>query len=167
MHELKINDGLGKGERYRELGAQLQSLFAGERSGLANAANLAAALFHSLADLNWVGFYFKQGDELVLGPFQGKLACVRIPMGRGVCGTAAERGATLIVADVHAFAGHIACDAASQSEIVVPLKREGRVIGVLDLDSPFKARFDEEDQRGLEALATLLVASSDFSRLAD
>ncbi len=167
MHELKLDERLGKGERYRQLSAQLHSLFAGERSGVANAANLAAALFHSLADLNWAGFYFRLGDDLVLGPFQGKVACVRIPIGRGVCGTAAERGTTLIVPDVQAFAGHIACDAASQSEIVVPLKREGRVIGVLDLDSPFKARFDEEDGQGLEALAALLVTRSDFSRLVD
>lgn len=159
--------GLSKAARYRELNAQLAALFGGERSGLSNAANLCALLYRLLPDLNWVGFYFLQGGELVLGPFQGKVACVRIAIGRGVCGTAAHRRKTLIVADVQAFPGHIACDSASASEIVVPLLQEGRLLGVLDLDSPRLARFDPEDAAGLEAAAELLLQGSDFERLAD
>jgi L-methionine (R)-S-oxide reductase len=126
-------------------------LLVGERHGLANAANMSALLYESLPSLNWVGFYFLQAGELVLGPFQGKVACTRIAMGRGVCGAAAERRETLVVADVHAFPGHIACDSASQSEIVVPLLQNGRLLGVLDLDSPQLARFDQEDAIGLNA----------------
>ncbi len=125
-----------KASHYRELNEQLGALFADERSGLANAANMSAILYQALPDLNWVGFYFMQSGELVLGPFQGKPACVRISIGRGVCGTAALLRDTLVVADVHAFPGHIACDAASQSEIVVPLVQQGHLLGVLDLDSP-------------------------------
>jgi L-methionine (R)-S-oxide reductase len=151
---------------YRELALALTGLLAGERDGLANCANLSALIYHALPDLNWVGFYFARGSELVLGPFQGKVACVRIELGRGVCGTAAQRRETLIVPDVHAFPGHIACDAASRSEIVVPLLRSGRALGVLDLDSPIEGRFDREDANGLEALAAKLLQGSDLERLA-
>lgn len=149
---------------YQELNAQLAALFAHETNGLANAANMCAVLYHGLAKLNWVGFYFLQGDELVLGPFQGKVACVRIALGRGVCGTAAQRRQTLVVPDVEAFPGHIACDAASRSEIVVPLLQHGHLIGVLDLDSPELARFDTEDGDGLNASCRLLAEKSQLSR---
>jgi len=167
MHVVKSTAGLSKADAYRDLGAQLAGLFAGERNGMANAANMAAALYHALPDLNWVGFYFLQGGELVLGPFQGKVACIRIALGKGVCGTAAERRETVIVADVEQFPGHIACDAASRSEIVVPLVHKGRLMGVLDLDSPSLARFDRDDSAGLEAAVHLLLESSDLSRLFD
>jgi L-methionine (R)-S-oxide reductase len=152
---------------YRELHGQLTALFAGERNGLANAANLSALLYESLPNLNWAGFYFLQGRELVLGPFQGKVACVRIAVGQGVCGTAAERRETVIVQDVQAFPGHIACDAASRSEIVVPLIQKGRLLGVLDLDSPQLARFDQADGVGLNALVALLLECSDLNRYVD
>jgi len=150
-----------KPEIYRQLALMAEGLFHGERDGIANAANLSGLLWMGLADLNWAGFYFLRGAELVLGPFQGKPACVRIAMGRGVCGTAAARRETIVVPDVEAFPGHIACDAASRSEIVVPLLANGRMIGVLDLDSPVEGRFDSEDAQGLEALAALWVAASD------
>ena len=159
--------GLSKAARYRGLNRQLAALFGGERSGVSNAANLCALLYQLLPELNWVGFYFLQRGELVLGPFQGKVACVRIAIGRGVCGTAAHSRKTLIVPDVHAFPGHIACDSASASEIVVPLLQDGRLLGVLDLDSPLLARFDQEDAAGLEAAAKLLLQCSEFDRLAD
>jgi L-methionine (R)-S-oxide reductase len=159
--------GLSKPDAYRELHGQLAAVFAGERNGLANAANMSALLYQSLPKLNWVGFYFLQGGELVLGPFQGKVACVRIAVGRGVCGTAAERRATVVVEDVHAFPGHIACDAESQSEIVVPLLQNGRLLGVLDLDSPHVGRFDRQDAAGLEAAAALLLEGSEFGRFVD
>jgi len=145
---------------YERLAAQLGSLLGGETDPIANAANTAALIFDALPELNWVGFYFLRGGELVVGPFQGKPACVRIALGRGVCGTAAARRETLIVPDVNAFPGHIACDGASQSEIVVPLFAAGQLAGVLDLDSPRLARFDEVDGRGLERLAQLFVAAS-------
>jgi L-methionine (R)-S-oxide reductase len=154
-----------KDSAYAEIHAQLQAVFTAEPSGLANAANMSALLYQGLTGLNWAGFYFLQDGELVLGPFQGKVACVRIAMGRGVCGTAAEQRKTLIVKDVHEFPGHIACDAASRSEIVVPLVKDGRLLGVLDLDSPDLARFDEQDRKGLETAAQLLLQASDFSRL--
>jgi GAF domain-containing protein len=150
---------------YRELRRQARALFAGEKDALANAANLSALLFAGLPDLNWAGFYFVRGNELVLGPFQGKVACVRIAMGRGVCGTAAQRGATIIVPDVHAFPGHIACDAASQSEIVIPLIRDGRVWGVLDLDSPQLARFGAVDAAGLQSCVDEFLEASDLAGL--
>jgi GAF domain-containing protein len=150
-----------KPEIYRELTLMAQGLFHGERDPIANAANLAALLWMGLADLNWAGFYFLRGPQLVLGPFQGRPACVRIEIGKGVCGTAALARKTQIVADVHAFPGHIACDAASRSEIVVPLVRDGRAAGVLDLDAPIKGRFDDEDRKGLEALAALWLSASD------
>jgi GAF domain-containing protein len=159
--------GLAKPRSYEALQSQLAGLFSGESDGLANAANMAALLYQSLPDLNWAGFYFWREAELVLGPFQGKVACVRIPMGRGVCGSAAQRRETLIVPDVHAFPGHIACDADSRSEIVVPLIRGDRLFGVLDLDSPHVARFDQDDAAGLGAAVRLLLDSSDFSRVAD
>jgi L-methionine (R)-S-oxide reductase len=164
-----VTDGVDRStpDLYRELQEQLTALFAGERNGLANAANMAALLYQALPNLNWVGFYFLQEGELVLGPFQGKIACVRIAVGRGVCGTAAERRVTVIVPDVHEFPGHIACDAVSQSEIVVPLVQEGRLLGVLDLDSPQLARFDEEDSAGLNAAVSLLLQCSELGRLVD
>jgi L-methionine (R)-S-oxide reductase len=165
MHVVKVDSNLNKEESYREVAAQLSGLFSGESDGLANAANMCALLYQILADVNWAGFYFLQRDELVLGPFQGKVACVRIPLGRGVCGTAAERKEILVVPDVHAFPGHIACDAASRSEIVVPLVRNGRLLGVLDLDSPNLARFDQQDRAGLATAVELLLKSSDLSRL--
>lgn len=137
---------------YADLLSAARAVVAGEADGIANMANVAALLWQYLPDLNWAGFYRRIGDELVLGPFQGKAACIRIPLGKGVCGTAAARGATVLVEDVHAFPSHIACDAASASEIVVPVFAGGQVIAVLDLDSPLPARFDAEDQAGLEAL---------------
>ena len=146
-----------KPDLYRELAAQLAALLAGEQDRIANAANMAALLYHGLPDLNWAGFYFRRRDELVLGPFQGKPACVRIPLGTGVCGTAASRGAAVLVRDVHDFPGHIACDPVSRSELVVPLIEAGEVTGVLDLDSPLIARFDEIDQAGCEQLVELFV----------
>ncbi|MCR0980804.1 GAF domain-containing protein [Roseomonas populi] len=143
---------------YAELGEQLRSLLDGETDAIANAANTAALIFHALPDLNWAGFYFlRENDELVLGPFQGKPACIRIPSGRGVCGAAVARRASVLVEDVHAFPGHIACDAASRSELVVPLVGEGRILGVIDLDSPLISRFDAEDRAGLERLAAIYV----------
>ena len=136
--------------------------FAGERDPWANAANAAALVFESLPDLNWAGFYFLRGGELVVGPFQGRVACVRIPLGSGVCGTSAERRATLIVPDVHRFPGHIACDAASNSEVVVPLLSGHKLIGVLDVDSPRFDRFTADDAKLLEALAEKIVAACDW-----
>jgi len=133
----------------------------GERDFIANSANCAALLFQSLPDLNWAGFYYLKGTDLVLGPFQGKPACVRIGPGRGVCGAAAARRETLIVPNVHAFPGHIACDSESNSEIVIPLLNGERLLGVLDLDSPLLNRFDESDSRGLQSIATKLIAASD------
>lgn len=147
----------GKPELYRELATQLGALLAGETDRLANAANMAALIYHGLPDLNWAGFYFRRGGELVLGPFQGKPACVRIPIGSGVCGTAAARATTVLVPDVHDFPGHIACDPASRSELVVPLIEEGEVTCVLDLDSPLPARFDKADREGCERLVALFV----------
>ena len=147
---------------YRELLLQLDGLLAGERDPWANAANASALLFAALPDLNWAGFYFLRGGELVVGPFQGKPACVRIALGRGVCGSAAAGRRTLVVPDVHAFEGHIPCDAASNSEVVVPLVSDGRLVGVLDLDSPSLARFDDEDAAGLEQVAARIAAGCDW-----
>ena len=140
--------------------AQARSLFDGERDPIANAANLSALIFTSVPDVNWAGFYFVRGRELVLGPFQGKTACVRIAFGKGVCGSAWERRETLVVPDVHAFAGHIACDSASNSEIVVPLTSRGEVVGVLDVDSPSLDRFSSDDRALFESLAEIYLASS-------
>ena len=150
-----------KADLYVQLAEQLRSLLAGERDLVANAANVAALLYCSLPDLNWAGFYFYRDDELVLGPFQGKPACVRIAVGKGVCGTAAERRATVLVDNVHEFPGHIACDSGSNSEIVVPAIKGDRLIGVLDLDSPSFGRFDEEDARGLDELVRVFVKSTE------
>ncbi len=150
-----------KTECYADIAAQLRSLFEGEQDGIANAANASAVLFQALPDVNWVGFYFlREGGTLVLGPFQGKPACVRIGPGRGVCGAAVERRQSVLVEDVHAFPGHIACDAASRSELVVPLVRDGGVVGVIDLDSPSPGRFDAADQSGIEDVARLYIAAS-------
>lgn len=143
---------------YAELAAQLAALLAGEPDLIANCANFAALVYHGVPDLNWAGFYFARDSELVLGPFQGKPACVRISFGKGVCGAAAARREAIIVPDVDAFPGHIACDAASRSELVVPLIAGGRVLAVFDLDSPAPARFDEEDRAGCERLSAILLA---------
>jgi GAF domain-containing protein len=148
---------LSKPQLYRELAEQLTALLANEANRVANAANTAALIYHGLADLNWAGFYFRDGAELVLGPFQGKPACVRIPVGRGVCGAAAARAEPVLVPDVEDFPGHIACDPDSRSELVVPLIEAGVVSGVLDLDSPLPGRFDEEDRIGCQRLAELFV----------
>ena len=151
-----------KRELYEELARQARGLFAGERDAIANAANLSALIWHGLPDLNWAGFYFLKGGELVLGPFQGRPACVRIAMGTGVCGMAAAGAKTILVPDVHRFPGHIVCDADSNSELAAPLLAGGRAIGVLDLDSPLFGRFDEADAAGVETLARLWVEGSDF-----
>ena len=148
-----------KPELYQELRSQLTSLLEGEPDAIANAANTAALLYHSMPDVNWVGFYLFKSNELVLGPFQGKPACVRIPLGKGVCGTAAERRQSIVVPDVNAFPGHIACDSASRSELVVPLVRHGALLGVLDLDSPMLGRFDETDRAGCESLVRIYMES--------
>lgn len=149
----------GKAAVYDLLAQQAEALLHGETDRIANAANLASLIWHSLPDLNWAGFYLYDGHELVLGPFMGKPACVRIALGKGVCGTAAAHGETQVVRDVHAFPGHIACDSASNSEIVVPLFRDGLLLGVLDLDSPLTGRFDDEDRAGLERVAAVWVRS--------
>lgn len=141
---------------YHALNAQLDALTRDTGLQIANLANAAALLYHTLPGLNWAGFYILEGDALVLGPFQGKMACIRIPMGNGVCGTAARKNETVVVPDVHRFPGHIACDCASNSEIVIPLRKDGQVIGVLDIDSPVFDRFSEADQKGLEAFAAIL-----------
>jgi L-methionine (R)-S-oxide reductase len=151
-----------KEEMYEELLRQARGLLEGERDLVANAANLSALIWQLVPDLNWAGFYFMKGGELVLGPFQGKPACVRIKIGKGVCGTAVSNRASVLVEDVHLFPGHIACDAASNSELVVPLIRDNRVHGVLDLDSPSLARFDAVDQIGLERVVAFFVAATDF-----
>jgi L-methionine (R)-S-oxide reductase len=145
-----------KEDAYRQLIEQARRLLEGEPDLVANTANLAALLYHALPDVNWVGFYFHKDGQLVLGPFQGKTACVRIPLGKGVCGTAAQRRETVVVDNVHEFPGHISCDAASNSEIVVPLVHEQDLIGVLDIDSPQLSRFDDDDRAGLEAIAAVL-----------
>ena len=163
MFDLKPISSVSADDLYEEVARQLTGLLAGERDRIANAANMAALIFMSLPDLNWAGFYFLQGDTLVLGPFQGRPACVRIAVGQGVCGTAAAARKTQRVMDVNDFPGHIACDAASRSELVVPLIHEGRVIGVLDLDSPTRGRFTEADQKGIEALAQIFMAGTSFA----
>jgi len=150
-----------KTEQYQTLAAQARALLSGESDRIANAANLSALVFHALPDLNWVGFYFFDGRELVVGPFQGHPACVRIAIGRGVCGTAAQTRQTQRIADVDAFPGHIPCDSASRSELVVPLFKGERLVGVFDLDSPILDRFDAQDQTGLEAIAAIYLDSLD------
>lgn len=146
-----------KVELYADLAGQIAALLAHESDVTANLANAAAAIYHTLPEINWVGFYLLRGSELVLGPFQGKPACVRIPLGRGVCGAAAQQRRSVLVMDVHAFPGHIACDSASESELVIPLINDETLIGVLDLDSPRLARFDARDQAGCEALVAIIV----------
>jgi L-methionine (R)-S-oxide reductase len=159
----QTREASSKAELYATLAAQLRALLEGERDFIANAANFSSLLYSSLPDLNWAGFYLRKDDELVLGPFQGRPACVRIGIGRGVCGTAAEQRQTILVDNVHEFPGHIACDSASNSEIVVPLIDGEKLIGVLDLDSPQLARFDVEDARGLNELVEIFVqGSSEF-----
>lgn len=158
MFTAAVLDG-DKTEQYAQLQQQARALLHGERDRVANAANLSALVYHGLPDLNWVGFYFYDGNELVVGPFQGKPACVRIALGRGVCGTAAVSRQTQLVPDVEAFPGHIPCDSASRSELVVPLYDGDTLIGVFDLDSPQLARFDDADRRGLEAVARIFLES--------
>jgi L-methionine (R)-S-oxide reductase len=159
MFELASRPWIDKRAGYGALADDLAALLSGERDLVANAANTAALLWHTLPQLNWAGFYLLKGDELVLGPFQGKPACVRIALGRGVCGAAALRRVPVVVPDVHTFPGHIACDSASRSELVVPILREGALLGVLDLDSPLPDRFDEEDRDGCERLVGIFVAA--------
>ena len=157
MYDFAADPDQPKSEFYRELVASADALTAGEPDGVANMANLAALVWQLVPDLNWAGFYRAIDGELVLGPFCGRPACIRIPLGTGVCGAAAASGETQLVPDVHAFPGHIACDAASLSELVVPVVRDGTVVAVIDLDSPSIARFDEEDRAGFEALAKLIA----------
>jgi len=162
MFAVKTAPAGSRSELYSDLVGQARGLLEGERDFTANAANLSSLVYHTLPDLNWAGFYWMKGGELVLGPFQGKPACVRIALGRGVCGTAAQERRTIVVPDVDAFAGHIACDSASRSEVVVPIVHQGRVLGVLDVDSPTLRRFDGEDARGLEALVQVFLAGTDL-----
>lgn len=157
-HETKRYLFKDKDADYAALADELRALLAGETDVIANVANATSLIFHALPDLNWCGVYFLKNGELVVGPFQGKPACVRIPLGKGVCGTAAAGRKTLVVPDVNAFPGHIACDAASRSEIVIPLIADESLLGVLDLDSPILARFDDADRRGLERLAAEMIA---------
>ncbi|MEO8191862.1 MAG: GAF domain-containing protein [Acidobacteriota bacterium] len=157
MFTAEIDRTAPKDQLYRDLEASVQSLLEGEPDALANLANAAALANQALHGINWCGFYLLRGSELVLGPFQGKPACVRIPLGKGVCGTAAQRRETIVVPDVLAFPGHIACDAASRSEIVVPIVAGGKLLGVFDVDAPEPSRFDEEDRAGLERFVNVLV----------
>jgi len=157
VFDVHSTDHLTKSESYKELELQTKGLLDGETDAIANAANLSGLLYHSLPDINWVGFYFHRGGELLVGPFQGKPACVHISIGRGVCGTAAEKRQTIIAPNVHEFPGHIACDSASNSEIVIPLLSGSRVLGVLDIDSPQFNRFDELDQHGLESIVAIFM----------
>ncbi len=156
MYDFKI-EAADKATLYRDLALALEGLVAGESDGIANMANAAALIWESLPDINWVGFYRNVGDELVLGPFQGRPACIRMQFGEGVCGTAAATREVQLVEDVHSFPGHIACDSASNSEIVVPLIRDGLLLGVLDIDSPRQARFDSDDRAGCVRLAAIIA----------
>jgi L-methionine (R)-S-oxide reductase len=157
MYEFAIDTNAPKSEMYRELVKSADALTSGETDGVANMSNIAALLWEFLPDVNWTGFYRVVDGELILGPFQGKAACIRIPFGRGVCGTAAQTGETQLVEDVHAFPGHIACDANSASELVVPVLRDGQVIAVVDLDSPSRGRFDHDDALGIQSLAAVIA----------
>jgi L-methionine (R)-S-oxide reductase len=159
--ELAKIETASKQELYSQLASQLRSLVENERDFIANAANFSSLVYHSLPDVNWAGFYLVKEGELVLGPFHGQPACVRIEIGKGVCGAAAELRQTVVVENVHEFPGHIACDSASNSEIVVPLIKDGRLIGVLDLDSPSLARFNDDDAKGLNELARMLIEGSE------
>ena len=158
MYNFEIDAAASKSELYAELVRSADALTSGEPDSVANMANVAALLWEFLPDVNWTGFYRVVDGALVLGPFQGKAACIRIPFGKGVCGTAAATGTTQLIDDVHAFPGHIACDANSASELVVPVMRDGNVIAVIDLDSPSLNRFDAEDAKGIELLANMLAA---------
>ena len=166
MFTASVDHSAPKSEMYRDLEASLRSLVEGESDAIANLANASALLFQALERINWCGFYLVKDGELVLGPFQGKPACVRIALGKGVCGTAAARRETLVVPDVDAFPGHIACDAASRSEIVVPIVVQGELAGVLDVDAPEPARFDEEDRAGLERFVNALAPAVAWKTLA-
>ncbi len=157
MYEFSIDTNAPKSDMYRELVQSADALTRGETDGVANMSNIAALLWEFLPDVNWTGFYRVVDGELVLGPFQGKAACIRIPFGRGVCGAAAQTGETQLVEDVHALPGHIACDANSASELVVPVMRDGRVIAVVDLDSPSRGRFDDDDARGIQSLVAVIA----------
>jgi GAF domain-containing protein len=157
MYEFSIDTNAPKSDMYRELVKSADALTSGESDGVANMSNIAALLWEFLPDVNWTGFYRVVDGELVLGPFQGKAACIRIPFGRGVCGAAAQTGETQLVEDVHAFPGHIACDANSASELVVPVIRDGHVIAVVDLDSPSRGRFDDDDALGIESLVAVIA----------
>jgi GAF domain-containing protein len=159
MFEARSIDTGSKPEFYRALATQLEALLAGESDPIANAANTSALLFQAMPELNWAGFYLMRGGELVLGPFQGKPACVRIPVGKGVCGTAVAQGRSVLVEDVRTFPGHIACDTASRSELVVPLRGRDGIIGVIDLDSPSPGRFDADDQAGIEEVAAIWLSA--------
>jgi GAF domain-containing protein len=159
-HPIELPETANKQEFYKELALQLSGLLSGERDAIANAANMSALVYHTLPGVNWVGFYLLKDGELVLGPFQGKPACVRIALGCGVCGAAAESRRPIVVPDVDAFPGHIACDTASRSELVVPLIAGDTLLGVLDLDSPSAGRFDDDDRAGCEALAEIYLAAS-------
>lgn len=162
MFDLSVVRTESKSAMYADMNDFITGLFFEERDAIANMANLASLLYNILPEVNWAGFYLYKEGELVLGPFGGKPACIRIAMGKGVCGAAAERRETQVVKDVHAFPGHIACDGATKAEIVVPMVHEGRLIGVMDLDSPIKERFDEEDQGALEAVVHKLLAACDW-----
>ena len=157
MYEFSIDTNAPKSDMYRELVKSADALTSGETDGVANMSNIAALLWEFLPDVNWTGFYRVVDGELVLGPFQGKAACIRIPFGRGVCGAAAQTGETQLVEDVHAFPGHIACDANSASELVVPVIRDGHVIAVVDLDSPSRGRFDDYDVLGIQSLVAVIA----------
>jgi L-methionine (R)-S-oxide reductase len=157
----------GKNEKYTSLNQALEGLIKDEPDGLANLSNSAALLFNSIEGINWAGYYLYKEKQLVLGPFQGKPACIRIALGRGVCGTAAQNRESIVVRDVHQFPGHIACDAASASEIVVPIVKDGKLIGVLDVDSPVQSRFDEEDRQGLQRFVDTLLAYINWDGLID
>jgi len=157
MYVFSIDTNAPKSDMYRELVKSADALTSGESDGVANMSNIAALLWEFLPDVNWTGFYRVVDGELVLGPFQGKAACIRIPFGRGVCGAAAQTGETQLVEDVHAFPGHIACDANSASELVVPVMRDGNVIAVVDLDSPSRGRFDDDDALGIESLVAVIA----------
>jgi GAF domain-containing protein len=162
MFALESAHGATDAERLSELPEQARALLAGERDPVANAANVSSLIYHTLPDVNWAGFYWMKGGELVLGPFQGRPACVRIGLGKGVCGTAAAERRTIVVPDVHRFPGHIACDSASRSEIVVPVVRGGEVLGVLDVDSPLPSRFGDDHARELERLVAAFVEATDL-----
>ena len=162
-----VEPSASKSALYQQICGQLQELLRNETNFIANAANTASLLFHSLPDVNWVGFYLVEKDHLVLGPFQGKPACVRIGMGQGVCGAAAETQESILVPDVSKFPGHIACDTASQSELVVPLLNWGNLLGVLDVDSPSLSRFDEDDREGIESVAAIFLSSAENGNLPD